>query len=201
MDTSQIDYLMRADVRTAVHYVGTFAANRLPSHLNAGKFVICNEDSDHYQGTHWLCFGKNKKSLVFFDSFGRPPYTPYFVQFVDRNSGPGKLKYCSKQLQSQISNLCGLYCCIFALYHMSYRYSVNKILKIFGQVPELNDCLIQKLFQSQFGQYMTLSPTSETRLFCQRSKALYTYRPILRRGNSTSRRTAVMSGRGWRYAL
>lgn len=177
MDTEQINYVLRRDKRTAAHFLGTFPVDYLPVTLGEFKFFICNEEPHIMPGLHWLLWAKGPKRnpLTFFDSYGRQPYTAALSTFAKRNAEHGLV--CNrKQLQSSVSNVCGLYCCVFALFHVYYSYSVTQFAKIFRSSPEENDCLIQRFFQTEFGSYLTLRPTITTKILCQRSKPVCTYR-------------------------
>lgn len=102
---------------------------------------------------HWVAFYLPYSALEpieFFDSFGQAfnTYSDYFTKFVNRHYK--KWIFNNIQLQSNISDVCGQYCCVYALYK-SENFGMKKFQKLFDRKKfQQNDCIIIKLFKKYF---------------------------------------------------
>lgn len=109
--------------------------------------VVCNNEYSYQNGQHWLAFFKTKKQkyIDFFDSFGLPIefYGFEFVSFVNEHGG--LVRYNNHQLQSNLSNYCGMYC----LYFLFQRYadiSFVNILRTFTNNKNSNDIVVKEFY-------------------------------------------------------
>jgi hypothetical protein len=90
----------------------------------------------------WLCLEPGK--LEFFDSLGRKPDS-YNIQIPYANETSSIV---DRRLQSNYSNVCGLYC-IYYFYHRAVlRRTPNCILNDFTSSFRYNDRLVLKFFES-----------------------------------------------------
>lgn len=132
MNTSQLQCCISCDLNLQGR-VTVCAADQLPQTLN--KFpcgFIVNTDVHTEPGTHWCAFYfENANMGEFFDTFGRRPedYGRFFVKFSRQHSAFG-LKINAKRLQSDFSNVCGLYC-LFYLHQRFSHVSMERIVKSF----------------------------------------------------------------------
>ena len=124
--------------------------------LRDNEFVIVNTDPSSLPGHHWVVFYRNKEGIIqFFDSFGHKPdfYTFNFVKFLQRNVFESYYIFNPCTIQSNTSNICGLYCLFFYVY-ICNDFSFNEFLCQFTNNTTLNDlyCLksIEKLFDYTF---------------------------------------------------
>lgn len=84
--------------------------DKLPSNLGVNESAIVNLDTSYGNGTHWVCYRKNKNTVYYFDSFGnlRPP--PELLRYF----GVGvNVKYNYQRRQSFDSVVCGHLCLQF----------------------------------------------------------------------------------------
>ena len=124
--------------------------------LNLNEFVIVNTEPSYLPGAHWVAFYKNKSQTIeFFDSFGMLPkyYTDNFVKFICKNSCKSFFLYNDNQIQSNYSNICGLYCLLFYV-SVSRNEPFYKFLNKFQCNKSLNDiyCLysVEDIFNFTF---------------------------------------------------
>ena len=115
MDTSQLKCMIHCDPVLNGQVLGVFAADRLPKGtLNYSYGFIANTDIHSSVGQHWCAFyGDGDGHVEFFDSYGRSPNSNsvYFVRWLDTYAK--SIEINDKQLQSDNSTLCGLYCILF----------------------------------------------------------------------------------------
>lgn len=96
-----------------------FAADQLPSNLTFPCGFIVNTDPYDKKGSHWCAFFfPNSNTVEYFDSYGKPInyYNSYFPKYV---SDFPTIITNSKQLQSDNSVLCGMYCLFFLLHRLN----------------------------------------------------------------------------------
>ena len=143
MDTLQILCALR-DLRS---FTGVFPSNLLPHSKAHACTVIINADHHTEKGSHWLAvqFLSKSSSAFYFDSYVMPPtLVPAIHEFIRRNCTVWD--YNKKQQQGLTSNVCGKYCCLFALY-ASRGYSPRQIVGLLdAEVRE-----IERAFLAEFG--------------------------------------------------
>ena len=92
--------------------MGVIAADTIPTTISHFFCVfIANTDVHAKSGQHWCAFNISENGKVeFFDSYGKPPifYNNLFARWLIEHSQ--SFEYNSKRLQSDTSNVCGLYC-------------------------------------------------------------------------------------------
>lgn len=72
--------------------------------------VILNLDKSSGAGTHWVCFRKALRNVVYFDSFGlRPP--PEVLFYLKGN----QIEYSNEKLQKYNASNCGKLCLLFLI--------------------------------------------------------------------------------------
>ena len=103
--------------------------------------MIVNTNPSDKPGTHWVTIYIPSKHMVeYFDSFAEN--APNDIQdFLDRFA---TIKEADRQVQPDLSLLCGAYC-IFFLHHRSKDVSFPKIMAKFGPRLRKNDELVAKL--------------------------------------------------------
>ena len=129
--------------------LGSFPTDMLPRSVTQSGLVIINADPHTEKGTHWLavhCLSKSS-SAYFFDSYGIVPLVPDVAAFIRRNCTVWD--YNRRQLRGLTSNICGKYCCVFALY-MDRGFTAKQFVGQFdGASPA--DRQIVRAFASEFG--------------------------------------------------
>jgi hypothetical protein len=160
MYTLQILCALR-DVRS---FAGVFPSDLLPHSLAHACTVIINADPHKEKGSHWLAVQLLPKSssAYYFDSYGMPPtLIPAIHEFIRRNSTVWDYK--RRQLQGLTSNVCGKYCCLFALY-ASRGYGPRQNVGLL----DAGDRQIERAFLAQFGPPLRPGRRSGCQCSCSR---------------------------------
>jgi hypothetical protein len=167
MNTSQLQCCIGCDPQMAHHIIGVFAADRLPKALTRYPCGFIANTDDHSQpGTHWCAFYFPAPGVVeYFDSYGERPsrYNRHFTDYMLRFT---KVVFNERQLQSDISNVCGLYCLFYLLQRLRGK-SLRAIVNIFSSNLYDNDVLVYHLMTSSFSHCVT-----ENRVYNQSCKPL-----------------------------
>ena len=86
------------------NFRGIFMRDNLPPKINMIECGIVNLDSSNNNGTHWVCYHKNKAKCYYFDSFGLdPPIELKNYLKVD-------IELSTFQIQKLNTHQCGYYC-------------------------------------------------------------------------------------------
>lgn len=150
MDTNQIAHVLRSSAETRRMFAGVFAANRLPRRaMRRPAVLVVNNQADFFPGSHWTCFylPKYETGVEYFDSLGAAPTLHYFLSFINNNGG--LLRHNHRALQSPVSDVCGEYCCVFAL-ERAAGTSLHHFLAQFGPLQVGNDRLVLTKFNAFF---------------------------------------------------
>jgi hypothetical protein len=144
MDTLQI----MCALRNVKSFAGVFPSDLLPPIARAACTVIINADPHTENGSHWLAVRFLPKSFgaYYFDSYGMVPLVPAIREFLRRNCTVWH--YNKRRLQGPTSNVCGKYCCLFALY-IDRGYTPQQFVVLFD--AEKVDQQIERAFASEFG--------------------------------------------------
>lgn len=95
-------------------------------------------------GKHWVCIIFYSPSKAeYFDSLGKPVefYGSNLSKFIDDNSS--NCTFIQRQLQSNISNVCGLYVVFFALMRLCCKMSMKQVYDMFTENVHENDQLVK----------------------------------------------------------
>ena len=142
MNTNQIDRILSQDNFSKNHFVGTFSWNNVPL-LDKYASCIVNSDCEDYSGQHWLAYFYGECGLEFFDSFANiPSFYPGLPAKVDVLN--------RKRVQGFDSQMCGQWCVYFLL-NRYRRYTMNDIVRRFGNDYDANDHWIRTFFFEYFG--------------------------------------------------
>ena len=152
MNTSQLQCCIQCD-RLLRGRVTVCAADRLPAECLVFTFgFIVNTDNHSQPGKHWCAFYIYRKGCgEFFDSYSRDPsyYKKDFYSFFSRNALENGLVN-RHRLQSNSSNVCGLYC-LFYLIRRFNGVSMKNIVNNFSVSDfSLNDLLIYENVTNTF---------------------------------------------------
>lgn len=128
MDEVYLSTLINKIPRLKYKFGGIFPADKFPVMLPSNTFVIVNSENSTSSGQHWMVWSRIKDVYVFADPLALDIYIHYpnisqrilttgSLMKIEQilNSGP--------PLQSQGSNLCGLYCIYIAHFLFSGYYS------------------------------------------------------------------------------
>lgn len=96
-------------IRTGGHgqrntFRGVFMRDNLPLHPKTMESGILNLDSSEGGGTHWVCWFKNRDTLIYFDSYGVDP-PDELISYLRK-----PILTSSFKIQRRGSNYCGQLC-------------------------------------------------------------------------------------------
>ena len=104
-------------LRSVGSFLGVFPSDLLLQQpiARSGTLIVIS-DPHTESGSHWLGIHLQFRShsSLYFDSYGLSPFIPSIQSFLHRNSIVRN--YNTVQLQGFMSTVCGMYCCLFALY-------------------------------------------------------------------------------------
>ena len=158
MNTLQIERALKRNRFTKKIFVGVFAADQLPKINTFPCGFVANTDPSTEPGTPWVAFyfpsiGKGE----FFDSYG---HRPQYYGFDETET------WNTRTLQSSWSEVCGQYC-IFYLYHKSRGYSMSKIVNLFTDKANLNDCNVACYVKKHFNVVIENQPVCGLNQCCK----------------------------------
>lgn len=148
MNTIQINRVLSKHVK---YFQGVYPIDLLPVTLRKPSIIIINLDKHYMPGSHWVavCFSDSGYA-EYFDSYGLPPYRLEITTYLQRHSI--SWKFNRHRLQGLTSNVCGHYCCIYAL-HRAKGLSMTSFVSMFSPAHyNCNDIRAVRMFRAQFGQ-------------------------------------------------
>ena len=112
MDKTQIFYTL-INVRS---FLGVFTSDLLLHSIAQTCTVTINADPHMEKDSHWLAvqFRPRSSSAYYFNYYDILPLVPDIQGFIRRKSSVSDFN--QRQLQGLTINVCGKYCCLFALY-------------------------------------------------------------------------------------
>jgi len=148
MDTVQI----LCTLRNVNSFLDVYAFDLLPRLITKTCTSIVNSDPHTKGGSHWpsIHFHPKSSNAYYFDSYGIVPFVPDILIFRKRTCTTCDLN--KRQLQILTSDVCGKYCCLFALY-MDRSYTPHQFLAIFGAIDSV-DRQVERVFTAEFGAEM-----------------------------------------------
>lgn len=134
MQSDQLEVILRHDRATSSHFVGVFAANRIPREpIKKPYCYIVNNQPDTKRGQHWLAvFVSDEKE--FFDPLNlKPEDYGLNIKVNETNSAP---------IQPYESDACGLH----VMYYLMQRcrgFSMSDITtNMYQENVYYNDCMV-----------------------------------------------------------
>jgi len=112
MNTIQINNVLTKCVK---YFQGVYPVDFLPSTLVKPSIIVINLDKHYMPGSHRVavCFSVSGYA-EYFDSYGLPSYKLEIMAYIQRHSI--SWTFNSHRLQGLTTNVCGHYCCIYALH-------------------------------------------------------------------------------------
>ena len=146
MNTVQIHKILSKHVK---YFQGVYSIDLLPSTLIKPAIIVINLDKHYMPGSHWVaaCFSDSGYG-EFFYSYGLPPIKLEIITYLQRHSI--SWTFNSTRLQGLTTNVCGQYCCLYAL-HRARGLSMTSFVDMF--VPArytCNDIRALRMFRTQF---------------------------------------------------
>ena len=123
-----------------------YSADELLNHeiQKRPSLIIANTGLSWTLGEHWtvIYYAEIGGINEFFDSFGRHPSScnKLFTTFLEQDEN--KYVYYSKQLQSERSGVCGLYCLFYSYYKCRGKSMHDVIKDSFTINCEMNDLFV-----------------------------------------------------------
>jgi hypothetical protein len=144
MDTVQI----LCSLRDVGSLLDVFPSDLLPQSITRTCTVIVNADPYTERVSHWLAirFLPKSASAYYFDNYGLSPLVPSILAFIRRYCATWD--YNKRQLQGLTSDVCGKYCCLFALY-ADRGYTSQHFVSLFDACNA--DRQVEQLFAAEFG--------------------------------------------------
>ena len=127
MDENNFNGLIQRCQKLKFKFRGVFAADKFPAKLKSNTFLIINASKSQIFGTHWLLICKKKSNhLLFADPFGRSlsSYKNIYQRLAKNNVQFHQLLE-NRPIQSQKSELCGLFCIFIAHLIFDNRQIIN----------------------------------------------------------------------------
>ena len=135
MNTREIDRFLRRTCSDV--FQGVYSIDTLP---DQARLLVCNTDPSYKPGRHWIAiFIDSHRRGEYFDSFGRRP-SRVFENYMNEHCV--EWNYNAKQLQSVVSNYCGLYCCLYCVLKCK-GYSLTHIVNLFSNDTGFNDFIVR----------------------------------------------------------
>ena len=130
-------------------FVGCFAADEL-NHLTLKSpcFVIVNLAKRNTTGSHWIAIGLFTNKIEIFDPLGFDlfawPHLSCDLLYFLHNYSFSRRVLISKRIQSNESNLCGLYCIYYVMTRKNHSFQT--LQSLFSSNLKLNDSILIKQF-------------------------------------------------------
>ncbi len=118
---SNIDLEKLAKELRIKNFRGVFMRDTLPQKIKEKECGIVNLDSVENEGTHWVCYYKNRNNKYYFDSFGLDP------PFEIKNYLGENVLMSTFQIQKLGSNYCG-HLCLKVLYELNNGNSFEELI-------------------------------------------------------------------------
>ena len=114
-------------------FLGVFAVDELSLiPQNRHGLVIFNTDTSQSVGQHWVALCITKTTILYFDSLNNKfQQSPHFTNFMKHRRK--ELIWNEIQIQSNISEKCGIHCLVFCYAMQNYKNkrSYKHFLKLF----------------------------------------------------------------------
>lgn len=116
LNTVQLNAILSK--RLPGNFIGVFSSDLIPDCRSLkGPWSLClNLDCSHRLGSHWQSWIKTSTGVIHhFCSYGLPPETTEWLNFLKTNSRNGHWVMQRRKIQSEFSPFCGHYSIYFTL--------------------------------------------------------------------------------------
>jgi hypothetical protein len=120
--------------------------------LKNNHFLVFNSDKSNEQGEHWLCFYKEKKKLLCFDSLGIDHKKSVLLKEFCKFKGITEIYINETQFQLSTSETCGQFV-IYFLIQKSYNKDLDfldLLEDIFEKNLYENETKVKHFFEKVF---------------------------------------------------
>ena len=133
MNTGELNCILeRALCDTGVHFLGVFAADRIPRRITTfPSCFVANTDPARMAGAHWVaCFCSTPRRVDFFDSYGLPPSAYGSLRLPLQPTLTNNTSF-----QSLRSSACGHYC-IYYLCMRAHKRSASLVKQSLKRIAQ-----------------------------------------------------------------
>ena len=133
------------------YFQGVYPKDLLPSAHIKPSIIVINLDKYYMPGSQWvaLCFS-NSGYAEYFESYGLPPYKLEITSYLQNHSISWTFNH--PRLQGLTSNVCGHYCCFYAL-HRARGLSMTSLASMFSPARyTCKDIRAVRMFRAQLGE-------------------------------------------------
>lgn len=129
-----------------VNCYGIYPADQIPKVWTRPAALIVNTENHWQRGSHWIAmYVDGHGNGYYFDSFGRPPLIPEYVDSLHKNCR--HYKWNSRRLQSEDSDVCGQFCMMFCRV-ISSGCGMRSFQKLFSDDLKKNDKIAQQYYEN-----------------------------------------------------
>ena len=131
---SNFDILYYVNLLKIPHFRGVFMRDELPEVIKPSECGIMNFNTHDQYGSHWVCYMKNGRTRIYFDSFGQ--ITPFELQKylktkVEFQNGTPVIERNIGIVQRPNTKICG-HLCLFVLTslmreHLTYQEVLDQM--------------------------------------------------------------------------
>ena len=137
---TNVDILNYVSLLKIPHFRGVFMRDELPQKIKTLECGIMNFNTHEQIGSHWVCYMRNGKTRIYFDSFGQ--ITPLELQKYLKTKPEFEKKVSVIERNTDIvqrpnTSVCG-HLCLFVLTslmreHLTYQQVLDKLNNGFQQ--------------------------------------------------------------------
>lgn len=150
MNNIQITCCLKTNAHTKNLFKGVYSSDVFANLKIDDGICVVNSDVSSQPGQHWICIYINKNTIELFDSSGKILFPKSYLQTFLNNNKNKEVKFNNQSIQNPDSDLCGQYCCLFALYKAKKK-SFESFLNLFDKQNHIeNDKLVITLFAKNF---------------------------------------------------
>ena len=133
---TNFDILNYIDILKVPNFRGVFMRDQLPRSAKSVECGIMNFNTHNQPGSHWVCYVKNRRTRIYFDSFGQ--ITPLEMQKYLKTKEEFRndslvIERNTNIVQRPNTNICG-HLCLFVLTslireHLTYQVVLDQLSK------------------------------------------------------------------------
>ena len=143
-------YFLSKTLNGVKNFIGAFPQDFLfNKNFTTPVSLIINLDVSSQTGSHWIALYLDDSNIEVFDSLGLDPKSwlrkpTILLNFIHKNSRNRKLRI-TRKLQSDKSNLCGVFCLFFILARTVFSF--REICNFFTSDLTINQKLLLNFFK------------------------------------------------------
>ena len=111
-------------------FIGAFPCDNIPTTNKRMKkySIIVNLDTSQQAGSHWVALLVKNKTVYYYDPLGHKNNNEYITSYMNKFT---IRLYNKQQIQSKLSDYCGLYCLAFIIHSNDCISPINKFNAMF----------------------------------------------------------------------